>query len=105
MLIALTSQSAGNEVVSAINNGAAVAALGGFYIPASIVATAASAVTDFGALKVGDQVIHIPAVAGNADWAAVITAGTNPDGAAVIGDLYIVLRAMPALPAAASFVL
>ncbi|HXN74930.1 MAG TPA: hypothetical protein VN855_00375 [Candidatus Acidoferrum sp.] len=104
LLIALTSQPAGNEVATALNNSQAAVAQAGWTMPAVIAATHNSATTDFGALKVGDYVVHIPAVAGNSDWAPVITAGTNPDGAGVIGDLYIVLRALP-LPAASAIIL
>tara|TARA_R110002020_G_scaffold114891_4_gene264243 strand:- start:1918 stop:2229 length:312 start_codon:yes stop_codon:yes gene_type:complete len=58
-----------------------------------IIATAVSTTTDFGALNVGDLVIQI----GDADSAndvhymTVAAAGTLPE-AAVVSDLYIVLR-------------
>jgi hypothetical protein len=55
------------------------------------VATNVSATIDFGALKVGDKVIKIPAVAGNAIFYTVAVAGTLP-AAAVVGDLYTVFR-------------
>jgi len=57
----------------------------------SIIATATSTTTDFGALAVGDLVATIPAAAGNSKFGTVITIGTAPF-AAVIGDLYIIIR-------------
>lgn len=85
-------QNAGNEVASAINAG--IADLGGFYLPAVIVAAHVSATTDFAALAVGDYVVHIPAAAGNAIFYTVVTAGTLP-AAAIVGDLYMVARLKP----------
>jgi hypothetical protein len=70
-----------------------IAALGAFSIPAAIIATSTSTTTDFGALAVGDLLVHIPAVAGNADFETVAAAGTKPS-AAVVGDLYVALRAV-----------
>lgn len=96
---AVTDQvSDGPEIVDAINAGAALAAASAASVAAVIVAAHASATTDFGALKVGDKVIHIAAGAApaNVNWATVVTAGTNPDGAGVVGDLYIALRAFSA---------
>jgi hypothetical protein len=87
----------GPEVVDAINQGQNLAQQSGWSIPAAIVAAHVSTTTDFGALKVGDLVAHIPAVAGNSIFYTVATAGTLP-AAAVVGDLYVVLRAY-ALPA------
>lgn len=67
--------------------------MGSHYIAAAITATAVSQTTDFGALAVGDLVVMIPATAGNADFIGpVATAGTLGQ-AAVIGNLYIALRA------------
>jgi len=71
---------------------ALVAALGASNIAAMIVATSVSTTTNFGALQVGDIVIHIPATAGNSSFSTVTTAGTLP-AAAVVGDLYMVTRA------------
>ena len=86
LLHAVAKESDGNELVSAINNSA-------WAIPAAIVAAHTSATTDFSALLPGDLLVHIPAVAGNAVFESVVTAGTKPS-AAVVGDLYIVLRQM-----------
>ena len=86
MLHAVAKESDGNELVSAINNSA-------WGIPAAIVATATSTTTDFSALAVGDIVVHIPATAGNSIFEKVTTKGTKPS-AAVVGDLYIVVRSM-----------
>lgn len=85
IITSLTSAFAGNELISAVNNSA-------WGIPAAIVAAHVSATTDFAALLAGDLVVHIPATAGNAAFFTVATAGTLP-AAAVVGDLYIVLRA------------
>ncbi len=86
IITALTSATAGNELISAINNS-------GWGIPAAIVAAHTSSTTDFAALLAKDLVVHIPATAGNASFSTVATAGTLPT-AAVVGDLYIVLRAV-----------
>lgn len=100
LLIALTSKDAGNEVANALNNALASAAQDLWSIPAVIVATNVSQTIDFGALQVGDKVIHIPAVAGSAVFVTVATAGTLGI-AAVVGDLYVVLRVYAA-PAAST---
>lgn len=99
--IALASKLTGNEVNDAINQGAAVAAQSPLVVPALITATSTSTTVDFAALAVGDTVIHIPAAAGNSIFLAVVTAGTLP-AAAVVGDLYLVLRKFAA-PAASTF--
>lgn len=99
--IALGSMPVGNSVADKIEAGNALAGQSGKSVAAAIVATATSTTTDFGALKVGDLVVAIPAVAGNAYFETVATAGTKPS-AAVIGDLYVVLRAFSA-PAAHTF--
>lgn len=95
LMHAVTDQALGGELVDAVNKGAAQAAQDAFCIPALIVATSTSTTTDFAALKVGDKVVHIPATAGSADFTTVATAGTLAE-AAVVGDLYIVLRAFVA---------
>jgi hypothetical protein len=69
---------------------ALIAALGGSSTYA-IVATSTSTTANFAGLQVGDQLIHIPAVAGNVSFETVATAGTKPS-AAVVGDLYVGLR-------------
>jgi hypothetical protein len=90
---AVTSQTqAGPEVVDAINAGASLAAQSGASIAAAIKAAHVSTTTDFAALAVGDLLVHIPATAGNASFETVATAGTKPS-AAVVGDLYIAIRA------------
>lgn len=99
--VALGSQDAGNELATAINNGAAGASQDAYCVPALIVATNVSQTIDFGALAVGDKVIHIPTVAGSAQFLSIATAGTL-GVAAVVGDLYLVLRAFAA-PAATAF--
>lgn len=99
--IALAKQDAGNELASAVNQGLAQAAQDLVCIPAAIVAAHTSTTTDFAALQVGDFVVHVGATAGNAQFLTVATAGTLPV-AAVIGDLYLVLRAFVS-PAASAF--
>jgi len=63
------------------------------YVVLAVVATTADATTDFNTLEVGDLVIHIPASAGNSEFAETASAGTNPLGNAVVSDLYVALRA------------
>lgn len=103
MLEALTSQPAGNEVLTVLNNAQAATGQSGWTLPTVIKAAHVSTTTDFGALKVGDYVVHIPAVAGNSSFYTVITAGTLP-AAAVVNDLYIVLRTVT-YPAASTVIL
>lgn len=98
LLLALTSKDLGNEVADAINKGEAVAAQTAYVIAAVIVATNVSQTVDFGKLKKDDFVLHLGAAAGNADFQKIATAGDLGE-AAVVGDLYVVLRAI-SLPAA-----
>lgn len=84
LLTAVASQPAGNELLSQINNSA-------WGVAAAIVAAHVSATTDFAALLPGDLLVHVPAVAGNAIFEKIVTAGTKPS-AAIVGDLYIALR-------------
>lgn len=79
---------ANNRVASAL-----ITALGASMIPAVIVATSTSQTVDFGALKAGDKVIHIPSVAGNAAFFSIAADGSL-GAAAVVGDLYVALRAV-----------
>ncbi len=103
LLVGTASKTAGNEIASALNQGLAAAAQDLYVQPALIVATSVSPTVNFGALTVGDVVVHIPAVAGNSNFLTVATAGTLP-AAAVVGDLYIVIRSF-APPAASAAVL
>ena len=100
ILLAFTSKDLGNEAVNAINKGAAVADQTGWCAARLIVATNVSQTVDFGSLKLGDKILHIPATAGNADFQVCATLGTLPV-AAVVGDLYVVMRAYVA-PAAST---
>lgn len=95
LMIALASADAGNEVANAINSGSAHTTQSPMCIVAAIVATNVSQTVDFGAVKVGDQVLMIPATAGNADLITIATAG-NLGQAAVVGNIYVVLRAFVA---------
>jgi hypothetical protein len=63
------------------------------YIVMAKLATNVSATVDFGALAVGDRVLHCAVIGSLVTFATVATAGTNPEGAAVVDDLYIALRA------------
>jgi len=100
LMTALTSESAGNEVATVLNTSSSAASQRGLTIAAAITAAHTSSTTDFGALKVGDTVIHLQATPGNPDFSVVVTAGTLPSSA-VVGDLYIVLRPWSA-PASSS---
>lgn len=99
MKASMANKTAGTEVAAAIDanttaTATAATTLAGMShnISALIVATSTSTTTDFAALKVGDKVVKIPAAAGNSIFYTVATLGTLP-AAAVIGDLYIVIRA------------
>lgn len=100
LMHAVTDQALGRELVDAIDAHSALQAQSGRLIVAAIVATSVSQTVDFAALRVGDQVLMIPATAGNAD---LITIATISDlgQAAVIGNIYVVLRAFAA-PAGSS---
>src|SRR5437763_266372 len=97
LMVALASRDAGVEAAQAIDAGSAQATQDPICMAAMIVATNVSTTIDFGALKVGDKVMMIPAVAGNSIFYSVVTAGTLP-AAAVVGDMYVVIRGL-ALPA------
>lgn len=100
ILSAMCDKNDANEMASAINNGSSLASQSSHSIAAAIVASSTSTTTNFSALRAGDKLIHIPATAGNSNFEAIVTNGTKPS-AAVIGDLYIALRAYSA-PAATS---
>ncbi len=93
--VATASKEAGNELANAINKGEALASQSGKVVAAAIVATNVSQTVDFAALKVDDQVAMIPASAGSADLITITTAG-DLGQAAVVGNLYLVLRAFAA---------
>jgi hypothetical protein len=95
LMIAAGDADLGNEIGSAIDSGSAHSDQAAAHIAAFIVATSVSPTTDFAALKVADKVVQIKAVAGNAVFTTVATAGTLPV-AAVVGDLYIVIRGFAA---------
>lgn len=65
---------------------------GGILVARLIVATSTSATTDFRTLEAGDRVLVIPTAAGNSRFVTVAANGTLPI-AAVVGTLYVVLRA------------
>lgn len=95
LMIATGDADLGNEIASAIDTSSAHGDAAGAHIAAFIIATSISTTTDFGALAVADKVVHIPAVAGNSIFWTVATKGTLP-AAAVIGDLYVVIRGFAA---------
>jgi len=99
---AVTSIDAGNRIADALNVANAFASQGPVVIAATIVATSVSQTTDFGALLTTDKVVMIPATAGNADFITPSATG-NLGQAAVVGNLYLVLRAFSA-PTASSVV-
>lgn len=99
--IAVCSQSQGNTLADLINKGEA-AGLASHIVANVIVATNVSQTIDFASLAVGDKVVVIPAAAGNSNFVTVAVAGTLGQ-AAVVGSLYIVLRAIN-LPAASAVV-
>lgn len=83
--VALANRAAKNELVSA---------LGSHTVVMAKLATSTSTTTDFGALKVGDWLIRVKAGAtGGALFDVCVADGTAP-AAAVVGDLYVALRAM-----------
>lgn len=91
LMHAVTDQALGRELVDAINKGQAQGAQSLVCVAAAIVATSVSQTVDFGSLRVGDKVIAIPATPGNADFITISVAG-DLGQAAVVGDLYLVLR-------------
>ena len=91
-MTALTSTVAGNEFATLLNKGSA-AALGTHIVAKVIVATSTSQTTDFGSLRVGDHAIHFHVSAGTTKFRTVTAAG-NLGYAAVIGDIYVILRAI-----------
>lgn len=100
LMHAVTDQALARELVDTINQVDAFKDQSARVIAAAIVATATSQTTDFGALRVGDQVLMIPATAGNADLITITTIG-DLGQAAVVGNIYLVLRAF-AVPAAST---
>lgn len=101
LCIALAKQDAGNEVASDVNNGAVLADQSASSLAAVIVATNVSTTIDFGALKVGDKVLHVSVAGASNTFTTVATAGTLAE-AAIVGDVYLVLRPF-VKPAAAAF--
>jgi hypothetical protein len=105
LAIALTSDDKANEVADALNKASATWAQASKLIAAVLIAAHTSATTDFAALEAGDILLTIPAVGSVATalFETVVTAGTKPS-AAVVGDMYIALRA-PAAPTASNVIL
>ena len=102
LCIALAKQDDGNEVASNLNSASLLADQSGLSLVSVIVATNVSQTIDFAALAKGDKVVHISVAGGNNDIvASVATAGTLGE-AAIVGDVYVVMRPFVA-PAAAAF--
>lgn len=100
LIVSLANNGLGNQVATILNQAKALWEGTSHSLPALIVATAVSATTNFGALRVGDRVVRISPTAGNAQAFTVVTAGTLP-AAAVVGDFYLVYRAKPTVEASA----
>lgn len=100
LMHALTDQTLAKELVDAVNQHDAHLTQSAKMVIAAIVATNVSQTIDFAALKIGDQVLMIPATAGNADLITITVAG-DLGQAAVVGNIYVVLRAFVA-PAASA---
>lgn len=94
IMSAVVSQEIGNSVADGINAGL----LASHVIANVIVATNVSTTLNFASLAVADKVVMIPAVAGNSIFYTVATAGTLP-AAAIVGNLYVVIRAKDAASA------
>ena len=99
---AVLGQTAGNDVATKLNQADALATGATHIIAGAIVATNVSQTIDFGSLAVGDLVAMIPAVAGNADFIGPIAVAGTLGQAAVVGNLYIVLRSVVTPLAAAT---
>lgn len=93
--IALANGITDDEVVAAVNAAGVATAQMSHTVAAVIVATNVSQTIDFASLKVADKVLVIAAAAGNAHFVTVATAATLGE-AAVVGSLYVVLRAFTA---------
>ncbi len=92
---AVGDQVTARELVDAIDAHTAFVAASAKVVAGAIVATAVSQTTDFASLAVGDRVLMIPATAGNADLITITVAG-DLGQAAVIGNIYVVLRTFTA---------
>jgi hypothetical protein len=99
---AIGDRAIGADIVDKLNAGDAGASQDLFPTRNVIVATNVSATIDFASLAVGDRILILPAAAGNSQFVTCAVAGTLPQ-AAVVGSLYVVLRAFaPAAAAAAT---
>lgn len=82
-----------NPIVDVVNSMSTRLTSYPLVVAGAIVATNVSQTTDFGSVLVGDKVAMVPATAGNADFITIATAG-DLGQAAVVGNLYIVLRSV-----------
>jgi len=90
LMIAVCSPELGNEISTAINEGLLLADQSNVTLAAIIAATSVSPTTDFGALKVADKVLHFSALGGSSLLNCLVAGDLGQ--AAVIGDIYMVLR-------------
>jgi hypothetical protein len=98
---AVGDRSVGADIVDKLNAADAGASQDLFPVRNVIVATNVSTTIDFASLAVGDKILILGAAAGNAQFVTCAVAGTLPQ-AAVVGSLYVVLRAYSAPTASAS---
>jgi hypothetical protein len=82
-----------DKVVETAISGSSASLISSHFLVGAVVATHISKTTDFAQVAVGDLVIHVGATAGNADFGTAITAANIPQASAVVGDLYVILRA------------
>jgi hypothetical protein len=82
-----------DKVVETAISGSSASLISSHFLVGAVVASHVSKTTDFAQVAVGDLVVHVPATAGNSDFGTAVTAATIPQAAAVVGDLYIILRA------------
>lgn len=93
LFTALTDRNLANELADAVNNGVSSSALLPLQFVGAVIATNVSQTVDFGGLAVGDYVLMIPATAGSADLIGPIATAGTLGQAAVVGNIYMVLRA------------
>ncbi len=101
IMSAVLGQTEGNDVATKLNQADALADGATHRLVSLIIATNVSQTVDFGILRVGDQVMMIPATAGSADQIGPIAVAGNLGQAAVVGNAYMVIRSVVAPLAAA----
>lgn len=94
LMSAVLGQTEGNDVATKLNQADALAEGVTHKFVSLIIATNVSQTIDFGILRVGDQVMMIPATAGSADQIGPIAVAGNLGQAAVVGNAYLVFRSV-----------